>query len=76
MLLEAWSAEHTVYTESSAAPDEGEELFPRLWIFPEHTQHRAGDSLAVHFLYSSHYHTHVSTKQANQGRINSYWFGF
>lgn len=75
MLLEAWSAEHTAHTGSSA-PDEGEELFPRLGIFSEHTQHRAGHSLAVHFLHPSHYHTHVSTKQANKGRTNSYWFGF
>ena len=66
LLLEAGSAKHTAHTERSA-PNESEKLFARLRIFPEHTQHRAGHSLAVHFLHPSHYHAHVSTKQATKG---------
>lgn len=61
MLLAVQSATPT-HTHWSSAPNESQELFPSLWILPEHTQHRAGHSFAVHFLYTSHYHTHVSTK--------------
>lgn len=44
---------------SVLAADEGQELFPGLWVFPEHSEHRAGHAFTVHFLYPSHDHAHV-----------------
>lgn len=57
------SARRAMCTHRSSAPDERQKLFPSLGVFPKHAQHGAGDSLAVHFLHPSHYHTHVSRKQ-------------
>lgn len=42
-----------------SAPDERQEFFTGLWIFPEYPQHCAGYCFTVHFLYPTHYHTHV-----------------
>lgn len=42
-----------------SAPDESQEFFSGLWIFPEHPQHCAGYSFTVHFLYPTHDHAHV-----------------
>lgn len=63
---------------ASSAPDEGEELLPRLWVFSEYAQHGASDSLAVHFLHATHYHAHVSIRKraglkADRDRYNTYF---
>lgn len=42
--------------------DKIEELFPRLGVIAEHSQHGGGDSLAVNLLNSTHNHAHVSKK--------------
>lgn len=65
-------------TRWRSAFNEGQKLLPGLRIFPEHTQHCAGHSFAVHFLYPSHYHAHVSTKQDNKEfkGVDNCWFGF
>lgn len=40
---------------------QGEELLSSLWVLSENTQHGAGHSTAVHLLYSTHDHAHVTT---------------
>lgn len=42
-----------------SAPDECQEFFSGLRIFPENPQHCAGYSFTVHFLYPTHHHAHV-----------------
>lgn len=48
-----------------SAPDECQEFFTGLWIFPEYSQHCAGYCFTVHFLYPTHYHTHMPRRNEN-----------
>lgn len=52
-----------------SAPDERQEFFAGLWIFPEYPQHCAGHCFTVHFLHPTHDHAHMPRR--NQRRVRA-----